>query len=144
MFPSGLWYNELGSMMQLNVSGGNVWGWYYSAVGTAKNTYPLSGQTNPQPYPFSQVLGWAVAWTNAYVNAHSATAWSGQYQTVDNQEEIVAFWLLTNETDETKVPDDWNATLIGKDVFTRKMPAPAEIEKARKRTAKSHPSEANP
>jgi hypothetical protein len=139
MFPSGLWYNELGSVMQLNVSGGNVWGWYYSGVGTAKNTYPLSGQINPQPYPFSQVLGWAVAWTNAYVNAHSATAWSGQYQTVDNQEEIVAFWLLTSETQEQ---DDWEATLVGKDVFTRTKPA--DVDKARKRTAKSHPADANP
>jgi hypothetical protein len=141
MFPSGLWYNELGSMMQLNVSGGNVWGWYYSAVGTAKATYPLSGQINPQPYPFSQVLGWAVAWTNAYANAHSSTSWSGQYQTVDNQEEIVAFWLLTSETQEQ---DDWEATLVGKDVFTRRMPAPADVDKARKRTAKSHPADANP
>lgn len=141
MFPSGLWYNELGSMMQLNVSGGNVWGWYYSAVGTAKATYPLSGQINTQPYPFSQVLGWAVAWTNAYANAHSATAWSGQYQTVDGQEEIVAFWLLTSETQEQ---DDWEATLVGKDVFTRTKPADDEIVKARKRTAKSHPTEANP
>ena len=141
MFPSGLWYNELGSMMQLNVSGGNVWGWYYSAVGTAKASYPLSGQINPQPYPFSQVLGWAVAWTNAYANAHSSTSWSGQYQTVENQEEIVAFWLLTSETQEQ---DDWEATLVGKDVFTRKMPAPADIDKARKRTAKSHPADANP
>ena len=141
MFPSGLWYNELGSMMQLNVSGGNVWGWYYSAVGTAKATYPLSGQINPQPYPFSQVLGWAVAWTNAYANAHSSTSWSGQYQTVENQEEIVAFWLLTSETQEQ---DDWEATLVGKDVFTRTKPADDEIVKARKRTAKSHPAEANP
>jgi hypothetical protein len=141
MFPSGLWYNELGSMMQLNVSGGNVWGWYYSAVGTAKATYPLSGQINPQPYPFSQVLGWAVAWTNAYANAHSSTSWSGQYQTVDNQEEIVAFWLLTSETQEQ---DDWEATLVGKDVFTRRMPAPADVDKARKKTAKSHPADANP
>jgi hypothetical protein len=141
MFPSGLWYNELGSMMQLNVSGSNVWGWYYSAVGTAKATYPLSGQINTQPYPFSQVLGWAVAWTNAYANAHSSTSWSGQYQTVDGQEEIVAFWLLTSETQEQ---DDWEATLVGKDLFTRTKPADDEIVKARKRTAKSHPAEANP
>ena len=141
MFPSGLWYNELGSVMQLNVSGGNVWGMYYSAVGSAKATYPLSGQINSKPDPYSQALGWTVAWTNAYANAHSATSWSGQYQTVDGQEEIVAFWLLTNETPEQ---DDWEATLVGKDVFTRTMPAPADIDKARRRTAKSHPAEANP
>lgn len=141
MFPSGIWYNELGSQMQLNVSGGNVWGWYYSAVGVAQATYPLSGQINTKPYPFSQVLGWAVAWTNAYQNAHSVTAWSGQYQTVDGDEEIIAFWLLTNEMPEQQ---DWEATLIGKDVFTRTKPTQEQIEKTRKRKAKSHPPGATP
>ena len=138
MIPSGLWYNELGSQMQLNISGNNVWGWYYSAVGLAKFTYPLTGQINYQPQPFGQVLGWAVAWNNGYQNAHSVTAWSGQYQTIDDQEEIIAFWLLTNETPEQQ---DWEATRIGQDVFTRTMPAPEQIEKARKRKAKSHPPE---
>jgi len=141
MFPSGLWYNELGSQMQLNVSGSSVWGWYYSAVGMAQFTYPLSGQINTQPYPFSQVLGWAVPWRSAYLNAHSVTAWSGQYQTVDGEEEIVAFWLLTNEMPENQ---DWEATRVGKDVFTRTMPSQEEIEKTRKRQAKSHPPEAAP
>lgn len=141
MYPSGLWYNELGSQMELNVSGNNVWGWYYSAVGVAQYTYPLTGQINMQPYPYSQVLGWAVAWTNTYQNAHSVTAWSGQYQTVDNQEEIIAFWLLTNETPEKQ---DWSATRIGKDVFTRTMPSEEEIEKNRKRMARSHPADENP
>jgi hypothetical protein len=136
MFPSGHWYNELGSQMELNISGSNVWGWYYSAVGLAAYTYPLAGQINTQPYPFSQVLGWAVAWTNAYQNAHSVTTWSGQYQTVDNQEEIIAFWLLTSETPEEA---DWAATNVGRDVFTRTMPAADEIGKNLKRTAKSHP-----
>ncbi|MDT4895247.1 MAG: hypothetical protein QOH25_324 [Acidobacteriota bacterium] len=140
MYPSGLWYNELGSQMELNVSGNNVWGWYYSAVGVAAFTYPLAGQINPQPYPFSQVLGWAVAWTNAYQKAHSVTTWSGQYQTIDNQEEIIAFWLLTNETQEAQ---DWEATNVGQDVFTRTMPTEEEIERNRKRRAKSHPSEGN-
>ena len=141
MYPSGIWYNELGSQMQLNASGNNVWGWYYSAVGVAAYTYPLSGQINTQPYPYSQVLGWAVAWTNAYQNAHSVTTWSGQYQTVDGHEEIVAFWLLTNELPENQ---DWEATLVGKDVFTRTMPTEEEIQRNRKKLAKSHPPEANP
>jgi hypothetical protein len=141
MFPSGLWYNELGSQMELNVSGNNVWGWYYSAVGVAAFTYPLSGQINTNPYPFSQVLGWAVAWTNAYQNAHSVTAWSGQYQTIDGQEEIIAFWLLTNEVPEAQ---DWDATQVGKNVFTRTMPTEEEIQRNRKKLAKPHPSEEYP
>ena len=46
MFPSGIWYNELGSQMQLNISGNNVWGSYNSAVGNALFNYPLTGQIN--------------------------------------------------------------------------------------------------
>lgn len=141
MFPSGIWYNELGSVMQLNVSGANVWGTYYSAVGNVKFTYPLSGQINTKPQTFSQALGWSVAWTNAYSNAHSVTSWSGQYQTIDGQEEIVAFWLLTNEMPEDQ---DWEATVVGQDVFTRTMPPPEQIEKKRKKVAKSHPADAAP
>jgi len=137
MFPAGIWYNELGSQMELNISGNNVWGWYYSGVGTAQFTYPLSGQINTKPQTYSQALGWSVAWTNAYQDAHSATAWSGQYQQDSSgDEEIVAFWLLTSELPDN---EDWEATLVGKDVFTRSMPAPQDIQKARKRTAKSHP-----
>jgi len=140
MIPSGIWYNELGSQMQLNVSGNNVWGWYYSAVGKAVETYPLSGQINTQPFPSSTALGWAVAWTNSYSNAHSVTAWSGQYQTIDSEEEIIAFWLLTDEMSDPN--DDWEATQVGRDVFTRSKPSQAQIEKTRRRQAKSHPSKA--
>jgi hypothetical protein len=141
MFPSGLWYNELGSQMELNISGSDVSGWYYSAVGTAAYTYPLAGEINTQPSTYSQALGWAVAWTNAYQNANSVTAWSGQYQTIDGEEEIIAFWLLTTETQEF---NDWEATRVGKDLFTRTMPTAEQIERTRKRKAKSHPPEANP
>lgn len=140
MYPSGLWYNELGSQMQLNVSGNSVWGWYYSAVGEAAYTYPLSGQINPTPYPYSQALGWTVAWTNAYQNANSVTTWSGQYQNIDGDEEIIAFWLLTSEVPEQQ---DWEATRIGKDVFTRTMLTEEEIQRNRKKMAKPHPSEKN-
>jgi hypothetical protein len=135
---SGTWYNELGSQMELNHSGGNVWGTYYTAVGTAFGQYDLVGLTNENPYPFSQVLGWAVAWNNAYLNSHSATTWCGQYQTIDNNEEIVAFWLLTNEVQPEK---DWDATNIGQDTFKRSPFSEEEIEKNRKRKAKSHPAE---
>jgi hypothetical protein len=136
MYPSGVWYNELGSQMNLTVSGSSVWGWYYSAVGRATNTYTVQGQINPRPYPYGQALGWAVAWTNAYASAHSATSWSGQYQSIDGEEEIIALWLLTREMTSD---NDWQSTLVGKDTFTRTMPSPEEIEKNRRRMTPSHP-----
>jgi hypothetical protein len=138
---SGYWYNELNSQMELTQSGGDVWGTYYTAVGTASGLYTLTGQVDANPYSYSQALGWAVAWNSAYVNAHSATAWSGQYQTIGGKEEIVAFWLLTSEQIEE---NDWEATLVGKDVFTRDPPSPEDVEKARVKIAKSHPAAAKP
>lgn len=138
MQPAGMWYNELGSQMSLNVSGNNVWGSYYTGVGHAIGTYNLSGQINPVPFPspYGQALAWTVAWTNAYANAHSATAWSGEFQTIGGDDEIVALWLLANETTPN---NDWQSTLVGKDVFTRFKPSPEQIEANRRRVAASHP-----
>lgn len=139
MYPGGTWYNELGSDMVLNVSGSSVWGTYYSAVGDATRRYDLAGRIDPDPLPSGQALGWTVAWANAYRNTHSATAWSGQYQTIDGNEEIVALWLLTSETPPEQ---DWASTLVGKDVFTRTRRSDEEIEANRRRVAPAHPPEA--
>lgn len=137
MYPGGLWYNELGSRMNLNVSGSDVWGWYYSKVGQAEDTYDVSGRINKDPYPYGQALGWTVAWNNPYLNSHSVTSWSGQYQTTGGREEIIALWLLTRET---RPESDWESTQVGQDVFTRSMPSPEEIEANRTRLGRSHPS----
>lgn len=139
MYPGGVWYNELGSDMVLSVSGSSVWGSYYSAVGDAYRRYDLVGQIDPQPSPSGQALGWTVAWVNAYQNAHSATSWSGQYQVIGGNDEIVALWLLTSET---APQDDWASTQVGKDVFTRQAPDPDQLEANRRRVPPSHPREA--
>ena len=139
MYPGGVWYNELGSDMVLNVSGSSVWGSYYSAVGDTFRRYDLVGLIDRQPLPSGQALGWTVAWVNAYRNAHSATSWSGQYQVIGGSDEIVALWLLTSET---APQDDWASTQVGKDVFTRQPPSPEQLEANRRRVPPSHPREA--
>ena len=135
---SGVWFNELGSEMQLSPSGGQMSGVYMTAVGHAVGNYQLSGRYNENPSSGGQAMGWAVAWQNAYLNSHCATAWSGQYQIdpATGAEEIVTFWLLTIETEPD---DDWEATKIGQDTFTRTKPTAEAIEKARRRRAGSHP-----
>lgn len=138
MYAGGVWYNELGSYMNMTVSGSTVWGTYRTAVGHASGTYDFYGRIDPSPGPYGQALGWTVAWANPYGNSHSATAWSGQYESIGSREEIVALWLLTSETPESQ---DWASTLVGKDVFTRTPPAPEEIETNRRRVAPSHPTE---
>jgi len=137
----GSWYNELGSMMQLNSgSTGTLFGTYYSSVGNAKSQYYLQGTYDAQPLPGSggQAAGWAVAWNNAYLNAHSNTSWAGQYQVLPNgQEQIYTLWLLASSVTPN---NDWQSTLVGQDTFTRS--APSAQAKASRRAAGhlSHPS----
>jgi len=138
MGAEGTWYNELGSRMQISVSGASLWGSYYTAVGRAIDTYVVAGRINPRPFPspYGQALGWAVGWNNAYLNSHSTTTWSAEYQTIDGEEEIIALWLLTTET---RPEDDWASTQVGKDVFTRAAPTEEQIAAHRHRLKASHP-----
>jgi hypothetical protein len=126
--------------MTLYGSGGALSGTYETAVGYAFGTYPLEGRYNTQPSSGGQAMSWAVAWQNAYLNAHSATGWSGQYQTDSNgDEEIYTLWLLASEAD----PDeDWASTNVGQDTFRRTQPTAEETERASKMRPLSHPAAA--
>jgi hypothetical protein len=128
---SGDWFNELGSKMTLEVDGQDITGEYYTAVGDAKGIYDLSGRTNES----NTVLGFSVAWQNAYGDSESATAWSGQYH--GDEDVIVTTWLLTDQTDEA---DDWKSTLVGKDVFQRQAPTEQAARQAKLFRAPSHPA----
>lgn len=139
MYPGGLWYNELGSVMNISVSGNSVWGSYYTAVGRAVDTYPVAGRIDATPYAYGQAIGWVVSWQNAYLNSHSATTWCGQYQSTADGEEIVALWLLVSETPPDR---DWESTQVGQDVFTRTPPSEEQIEVNRHRLGSSHPRKA--
>lgn len=133
----GEWYNELGSMLQISQSDSVISGTYHTAVGDAQGIYVLSGLINIDPAPGGQAVGWTVVWTNDFGTSHSVTTWSGQYQVVQGEEQILTFWLLTSE----QLPNnDWQATNIGQDTFTRTQPAQEHILKARTQRARSHPT----
>jgi hypothetical protein len=136
MSVQGTWYNELGSMMQLQVNGASITGAYQTAVGSASGTYQLVGSIDTEPSPNGQAIAWVVVWNNAYGNSHSITAWSGQYQIIDGEEEITTLWLLTSEQPSEL---DWKATNINQDVFKRTPPTESEVLKARKRRMPPHP-----
>jgi hypothetical protein len=100
--------------------------------------FDLSGVIEPSPKDTNQVLAWVVTWVRKtdQHNFHSVTAWSGQYQMIDEVETITAEWLLTVET----TPDaDWASTNVGQDVFTRTKPDAAAISKRLKLSSWSHP-----
>ena len=136
MSLKGTWYNELGSMMMLEVNGDSITGTYQTAVGSAEGTYQLVGSMDSNPTEGGQAIAWVVVWNNQYLNSHSITAWSGQYQTIDGEEEIASLWLLTREEPSA---DDWSSTLINQDIFTRTKPSETDILKAKKRKLPSHP-----
>lgn len=128
---AGTWYNELGSQMDVVLSGSTITGTYWTAVGNASGQYDLIGLIDPTlPSPGGQATGWTVVWKNGAGNSNSVTTWSGQLQlSPSGSEEIVTFWLLTSEQ---LTPNDWGATKIGKNVFTRTRPTPEKVEEARR------------
>ncbi len=137
MSAAGTWYNELGSKMELQVNGSSLTGTYQTAVGDATGIYLLVGSLDPAPSPGGQAIAWVVVWNNEYGNSHSITAWSGQYQVIQGEEEIVSLWLLTSE----QMPNhDWKSTLVNQDVFTRTAPSQQSIERAASRRPPSHPA----
>ncbi|WP_394827215.1 avidin/streptavidin family protein [Pendulispora albinea] len=139
MSIGGTWYNELGSQMNISQAGANISGTYWTAVGDAEGEYALTGQINEKPSAGGQAVGWTVVWTNTYGTSHSVTTWSGQYQSIGGEEEIVTFWLLTTEASPGS---DWEATNVGQDTFTRNQPTQQQIERARRRRAFAHPRKA--
>ncbi len=125
MNVSGIWYNELGSKMILRAGKSSITGTYITHGGEASNRFNLLGKIN-DPADYSAAIGWVVIWKNEFKTMESVTCWSGQVQAFTGIDKIVTTWLLTTEIE---MGDDWNATLIGKDVFTRFQPPIEIIEK---------------
>ena len=124
----GKWYNELGSQVDFEIKGNLLSGKYQTAVGDASGIYLLTGQLNASQ-EVSQALGFVVVWQNEHKDSNSVTSWSGQAQEIDGEDVITTTWLLTSETE---ADEDWQSTLIGKDVFKREPQKLKNIKKAAK------------
>jgi Avidin family. len=136
----GNWYNELGSMMTLEQGGSSITGTYQTAVGDANGIYPLVGSidVDGDPAANGQAVAWVVVWNNAaHGSSHSITAWSGQYQIVNGEEEITTLWLLTEEMPANA---EWASTTVNQDVFTRSAPSAGVTLAAKKRGKISNPT----
>lgn len=140
MTIAGTWFNELGSQMDITVSGATITGTYWTAVGQASGRYDLIGFIDTAlPSPGGQAVGWTVVWNNATGTSNSVTTWSGQYQSDGGVEEVVTFWLLTSEQASA---NDWGATQIGKNRFVRSAPTPEMIKASKRHHATAHPHKA--
>lgn len=115
---AGTWYGQRGSRMELSLAhGGRIEGKYYTANNDeGQGVFDLVGMSDTRSFGGSRSVGIVVCWNNEYVNQHSVTAWSGQYQVMNGEEMLVTNWLLTRET----APEDgWAATMVGNDTFRR-------------------------
>jgi hypothetical protein len=134
---SGVWYNQLGSEMNLTADdNGGLSGTYNSAVGDAVDSYILAGRFDSSPPTDGSgvSVGWAVSFFNNVVKdpPHSTSTWSGQYFNDTHGERILTNWLLTSSTDLSSV---WDSTKTGHDTFTRNPPiTQAELVKAQPST----------
>lgn len=73
--------NELGSMMQLEVSKtGILLGDYMSTVGDVNGTYSLVGLFDSDASIPITTVSFIVGWSNKHMNAHSVTSWNGFLQ----------------------------------------------------------------
>jgi hypothetical protein len=134
----GTWFNELGSTMTINpVTPNGFSGTYQTAVSTtgcAQGVFTLIGISDTDNDGTS--VAFAVAWTNGSSQCHSVTAWSGQLQIINNEEQIIATWLLTSETNPGQ---DWASTLVGSDIFTRNPLSKKQRAVKSKQKPPSHP-----
>lgn len=128
MTIAGDWYNELGSHMQVTLDPyGGLTGTYVSATGQAAGRYALVGRYDRQAGEgLGTAVGWTVAWRNERHDADSVTSWNGQYHEAAGEERISTTWLLTTAS---ALPDAWDATTVGQDVFTRRAPDPQWVQR---------------
>ncbi|KAK3083304.1 hypothetical protein FSP39_018950, partial [Pinctada imbricata] len=111
---AGKLINQLKSEMDITCSNGTIRGKYNSAVGKATREYPLKGRYSAIG-DGGYVMGWSVAWKNRYMDAHSATSWTGIYY--KGKEQIKTQWVLTSYQDQENY---WKAFYTNQDVFHRK------------------------
>ncbi|XP_049652466.1 avidin-like [Accipiter gentilis] len=119
---TGRWMNELGSNMTIMpVNGkGEFWGFYHTAVKTTTNEIQVSPLRGSQHRPNQQrhpTFGFTVKWSFS----DSVTVFTGQCFVDEKGNEILkTMWLQRSHVDNIK--DDWKATRVGTNVFTRLRP----------------------
>jgi avidin family protein len=124
MSLTGVWLNELNSIMVLNDHpDGTLTGKYRSLVGRDSHIRDLAGRTSAKEGG-KQMLGFAVCFEidnpGPGYGHYSLCTWSGW----ERDEEITTHWLLTISI--LNQQDEWSSTLIGEDAFEKILDTPEE------------------
>ncbi|XP_069075437.1 avidin-like [Pleurodeles waltl] len=113
---SGMWKNDLGSTMSIGSvnSRGGFKGSYLTAVSSTNNTITESLLAGAQELDDEPIVGFIVKWNFS----KSVTVFTGQCFKDDNGSDVLeTMWLLRSYTEKRK--DNWKATRVGTNVFTR-------------------------
>ncbi|KAM6226400.1 avidin-like [Spheniscus humboldti] len=116
---TGRWMNDLGSNMTIGaVNGeGNFAGSYHTAVTATTNEIqvsPLQGSQHHTNQKSQPTFGFTVNWNFS----DSITVFTGQcFVDKKGNEVLKTVWLLRSHEDNIK--NDWKATRVGINVFTR-------------------------
>ncbi|KQK82889.1 avidin-like protein [Amazona aestiva] len=119
---TGRWVNDLGSNMTIMAVNekGEFLGSYHTAVTATSNEIkvsPLHGSQHRTNKNSQATFGFTVNWSFS----DSVTVFTGQcFVDEDGKEVLKTMWLLRSNVDSIK--DDWKATMVGINVFTRLRP----------------------
>lgn len=114
---SGRWYNQLGSEVEIDhLIDGKLFGKYYTAVSVAPGA--VIGHRLVGVLPYNKP-GSSFAFSVTWHNGSSTTIWTAQCQVCNGKEILETSWLLRSYVDSCI--DKWKSTLIGKDIFYRKL-----------------------
>ncbi|XP_009333092.1 PREDICTED: avidin-like [Pygoscelis adeliae] len=123
----GLWRNELGSNMTLSAldAAGTFSGSYHTAVAATNKQILVSPLQGAQQHPGAKgqpTFGFTVQWQFA----DATTAFAGQcFVDVAGKETLTTMWLLREAVGSLE--EDWKATRVGRNVFTRKRTPKGKI-----------------
>uniref|UniRef100_A0A8C3L6B4 Avidin n=1 Tax=Chrysolophus pictus TaxID=9089 RepID=A0A8C3L6B4_CHRPC len=116
---TGKWTNDLGSNMTIGAvnNRGEFSGTYHTAVTSTSNDIklsPLYGTQNNINKKTQPTFGFTVNWKFS----ESTTVFTGQcFMDRNGKEVLKTMWLLRSSVDD--IDDDWKATRVGNNVFTR-------------------------
>ncbi|XP_067171970.1 avidin-like [Apteryx mantelli] len=115
---TGFWINDLGSNMTVSAlnSRGEFSGSYYTAVSATTKEIRVSSLQGFQHFNKQQsTFGFIVNWSFS----ESTTVFTGQcFVDKDGKEILKTMWLLREKV--SSLHDDWKATRVGVNVFTRR------------------------
>ncbi|XP_062455815.1 avidin-like [Rhea pennata] len=116
---TGFWINDLGSNMTIgSLNNKNEFsGSYHTAVTATSNkirSSPLQGSQHHKNQRNHPTFGFTVNWSFS----DSITVFTGQcFVEKDGREVLKTMWLLREQVNS--INDDWKATRVGVNVFTR-------------------------